>query len=77
MNGSTRSRTMKTTAKNDKAKDKVDKLLAAIAKDKLRINTLETRIDHSLDVHNVTVQSVRDALRAAYEAGMGSVLNLL
>lgn len=68
---------MKTTAKNDKAKDKVDKLLAAIAKDKLRINTLETRIDHSLDVHNVTVQSVRDALRAAYEAGMGSVLNLL
>ncbi|HVW29249.1 MAG TPA: hypothetical protein VHC69_27975 [Polyangiaceae bacterium] len=55
----------------------VDDVLAEIAKQKLRIGTLETRNSDSLDFHDVAVWSVRDALLAAYQAGMASVLGRL
>lgn len=62
---------MKTTTKKRSAKKQptVDELLAAIAKEKLHIDTLETRNSDSLDFHDVAVWSVRDALLAAYQAG--------
>lgn len=50
----------------------VDHLLAAIAKEKLGIDTLETRNSDSLDFHDVAVWSVKDALEAAYRAGLAT-----
>jgi uncharacterized membrane protein len=43
--------------------------LAAIAKQHLRIDTLETRKSDSLDFHDVAVWNVRAALEAAFMAG--------
>jgi hypothetical protein len=40
-----------------------------IAKEHLRIETLETRKRDSLDFHDVAVWGIKDALEAAYEAG--------
>jgi hypothetical protein len=50
----------------------VDELLAAIAKEMLHIDTLETRNSDGLDFHDVAVWSVRDALEAAYSAGLAA-----
>lgn len=50
----------------------VDELLAAIAKEQLRIDTLETRNSDSLDFHDVAVWSVKAALEAAYRAGLAA-----
>lgn len=44
-------------------------LFAAIAREHLRIDTLETRNHDGLDFHEVAVWSVRAALQAAYDAG--------
>lgn len=41
-----------------------------IARDRLHINTLETRKLDSLDFHDVAVWSVKAALTDAYLAGM-------
>ena len=43
----------------------LDELLAAIARDTLHIDTLETRKSDSLDFHDVAVWSVKAALEAA------------
>ena len=45
-------------------------LFTRIAQMHLSIDTLETRHRDSLDFHDVGVWSVRDALQAAYEAGL-------
>jgi hypothetical protein len=37
------------------------------------IETLEERLSDSLDFHEVSVWSVRDALQAAFEAGQAAV----
>lgn len=55
---------MKTT--NDKKRDAV---IAAIARETLFIETLETRRSDRLDSHDVAVWSVREALEKAYAAG--------
>lgn len=46
--------------------------LAAIAQEILNIETLVTRNSDELDFHEVSVWSLREALRAAYEAGAAS-----
>lgn len=47
----------------------IDALFAAIAKEHLHLETLETRNSDSLDFHDVAVWGVKAALEAAYEAG--------
>ncbi len=47
----------------------MNEILAKIARDHLRIATLETRGSDRLDFHEVHVQAIRDALQAAFEAG--------
>lgn len=49
-----------------------DQILAQIAKDKLHLETLETRKSNSLDFHDCAVWSIKAALEAAYEAGQQS-----
>jgi hypothetical protein len=48
----------------------IDAVLLKIAEDKLRFETLETRHSDSLDFHDIAVWCVRDALEAAFQAGM-------
>ena len=50
----------------------LDEVLAAIAKETLHIDTLETRKSDSLDFHDVAVWSVKAALEAAYRAGLAA-----
>lgn len=50
--------------------NKVDTLLTKIAQRVLRIETLESRRRDSLDFHEVSVWELRDALKAAYNAGI-------
>ena len=47
----------------------LDKKLAEIARQHLRIETLETRRSDSLDFHDVSVWGVKAALQAAYDLG--------
>ena len=49
---------------------KLEQLLTLIAQNKLGIETLETRRSDSLDFHDVAVWCVRDALEAAFNAGV-------
>jgi hypothetical protein len=46
-----------------------DQLFAAIAREHLGIETLETRNRDSLDFHDVSVRGVSAALKAAFDAG--------
>jgi len=46
--------------------------LTQIAQTHLGIETLEERLSDSLDFHEVSVWSVRDALQAAFEAGQAA-----
>jgi hypothetical protein len=48
----------------------LEQLLTQIAQNKLGIETLETRRSDSLDFHDVAVWCVRDALEAAFNAGV-------
>lgn len=48
----------------------IDKLLAAIASKHLDIETLQTRKSDSLDFHEIAVWTLRDALEAAFNAGV-------
>lgn len=48
---------------------KLEKILGAIAKEHLAMETLETQNSDSLDFKEVAVWSVKDALIAAFEAG--------
>ena len=47
----------------------IDAILAAIAKDHLGIETLETRQSDRLDFHAIPVWSIRRALNVAFLAG--------
>ena len=49
---------------------KLEQLLTQIAQSKLGIETLETRKSDGLDVHDVAVWCLRDALEAAFNAGV-------
>lgn len=46
--------------------------LERIAREALDIETLETRDSDSLDFHDVPVWSLKEALEAAYQAGMSA-----
>lgn len=48
----------------------IDQLLTRIAHEHLRIETLETRKSGSLDFHDLAVWCLRDALEAAFNAGV-------
>jgi hypothetical protein len=65
---------MQTTNKrrHSRKESTVDELLAAIAKETLHIDTLETRKSDSLDFYDVAVWSVKAALEAAYRAGLAA-----
>ena len=49
-----------------------DALLTRIAQEHLFIDTLETRNSDSLDFHDVSVWGVKEALLAAYQAGLAA-----
>ena len=49
---------------------KLEQLLTQIAQNKLGIETLETRSSDGLDFHDVAVWCLRDALEAAFNAGV-------
>ena len=48
----------------------LDALLTRIAQEHLFIDTLETRNSDSMDFHDVSVWGVKEALLAAYQAGL-------
>ena len=50
----------------------LDALLTRIAQEHLLIDTLETQNSDSLDFHDVSVWGVREALIAAYQAGLAA-----
>lgn len=50
----------------------IDARLEQIARDHLRLETLATRKSDSLDFHDIAVWRIKDALRAAYDAGRAS-----
>ena len=52
--------------------EQIDQLLTEIAKTHLDIDTLETRKADSLDFYDVAVWGVKEALKAAYEAGQNA-----
>ncbi len=49
---------------------KLEQLLTQIAQSKLGVETLETRRSDSLDFHDVAVWGLREALEAAFNAGL-------
>lgn len=49
---------------------KIDELLTRIARRKLNIDSLKPQGSDRLDFHEVSVESLRDALEAAYKAGL-------
>ena len=49
---------------------KLEQLLTQIARSKMGIETLETRKSDGLDFHDVAVWCLRDALEAAFNAGV-------
>ena len=51
-------------------KSTIDQIFALIAEKHLCIETLETRNSDRLDFHDVSVWAVRDALEAAFKAGV-------
>ena len=48
---------------------KLHQLLTQIARERIGIETLETRNSDDLDFHQVAVWSLRNALEAAFKAG--------
>ena len=48
----------------------IDTIFTLIAQKHLRIDTLETRHSDRLDFHDVAVWCLRDALEAAFNAGV-------
>ena len=52
------------------ANTKTEKLLEQIAKEHLRVETLERRRSDSLDFHDCSVWGIKAALEAAYNAGL-------
>lgn len=50
----------------------MNKQLEAIAKQYLRVDTLETRNSDNLDFYDISVWGLKEALEAAYKAGQES-----
>lgn len=50
--------------------NQIEQLLTQIAQQHIHIETLETRKSDSLDFHDVAVWCLRDALEAAFNAGV-------
>ena len=50
--------------------NEIDSLLTLIAQKHLGIDTLQTRHSDSLDFHDTAVWCIRDALEAAFKAGV-------
>ena len=50
----------------------LDALLTRISQEHLFIDTLETQNSDSLDFHDVSVWGVKEALIAAYQAGLAA-----
>lgn len=50
--------------------NQIDTILTLIAKKHLGIETLETRRSDSLDFHDTAVWCLKDALEAAFKAGV-------
>ncbi|KWN80917.1 DUF6900 domain-containing protein [Burkholderia ubonensis] len=48
----------------------LDVLLTAIARKHLQLDTLQTRYSDRLDFHDCAVWVIRDALQAAFDAGV-------
>ena len=48
----------------------IDRVLEDIAREHLKVPTLETRRSDSLDFHDLAVWELRAALEAAYQAGL-------
>lgn len=48
----------------------LDALLTRIAQEHLFVDTLQTRNSDSMDFHDVSVWGVKEALLAAYQAGL-------
>lgn len=57
------------TEKMTPGKAVLDSTLTAIAQEHLGLETLETRNSDSLDFHDLSVASIRQALAAAFAAG--------
>lgn len=55
-----------------KATQQPDRLLDQLALEHLFIETLETRKSDSLDFHEVSVWGLKNALIAAYQAGLAA-----
>ena len=55
---------------NQEIQETFDQILTQISQKTLSINTLETRNMDNLDFHEVAVWQIKDALRAAFVAGM-------
>lgn len=65
--------TQTTTQKNRRnTAQTLDELLTRIAQEHLFIDTLETRKSDSLDFHDVSVWGVKEAVIAAYQAGLAA-----
>ena len=62
--------TSQTTRRN--TAQTLDALLTRIAQEHLFIDTLEMRNSDSLDFHDVSVWGVKEALLAAYQAGLAA-----
>jgi hypothetical protein len=59
-----------TTSLKGRAMNQIDTILTLIAKKHLGIETLETRRSDSLDFHDTAVWCLKDALEAAFKAGV-------
>ena len=53
-----------------------EQTIERIARDILRLDTLETRKSDSLDFHDVAVWTIKEALEAAYRAGQEAAQRL-
>ena len=56
--------------------NQIDTILTLIAQKHLGIDTLQTRHADSLDFHDTAVWCIRDALEAAFEAGVEVCISL-
>ncbi len=52
-----------------------EETLERIAREALNIETLKTRSSDSLDFHDVAVWRLKEALEAAYQAGLSAASN--
>jgi hypothetical protein len=68
--GPKKKRTAMKSANSPEQQNALNEIFTSIAKENLRIDTLETRNSDSLDFHEVSVGSLKKALLEAYLVGM-------